>query len=158
MSGIYNHRPMVPGRSASVPEWLDLIKQEFESLGHEAMVAKAQRDECEHKINNQIREMDVFRGLLYDFERKHEAMKTQYQMVEEEVLRLRREVEQRGGVVQIPHQMSHAQPPPPNISHGQSNLFGGIISGGPGGPGLVAPPQMVDPSQQQQQQHQQQQQ
>lgn len=49
MSGIYNHRPMVPGRSAGVPEWLDLIKQEFESLGHEAMVAKAQRDECEHK-------------------------------------------------------------------------------------------------------------
>ncbi|KAF9145281.1 proteinral transcription repressor [Mortierella sp. GBA39] len=158
MSGIYNHRPMVPGRSAGVPEWLDLIKQEFESLGHEAMVAKAQRDECEHKINNQIREMDVFRGLLYDLERKHEAMKTQYQMVEEEVVRLRREVEQRGGVVQMPHQMSHAQPPPPNIGHGQSNLFGGIISGGPGGPGLVAPPQMVDPSQQQQQQQQQHQQ
>jgi len=40
---------MVPGRSAGVPEWLDLIKQEFESLSHEAMVAKAQRDECEHK-------------------------------------------------------------------------------------------------------------
>ncbi|KAK3844210.1 MAG: WD40-repeat-containing domain protein [Linnemannia gamsii] len=141
MSGIYNHRPMVPARSASVPEWLDQIKQEFENL-----------------VNNQIREMDVFRGLLYDLERKHEAMKTQYQMVEEEVVRLRREVEQRGGVVQMPHQMSHAQPPPPNIGHGQSNLFGGIISGGPGGPGLVAPPQMVDPSQQQQQQQQQHQQ
>jgi hypothetical protein len=49
MSGIYNHRPMVPGRSAGVPEWLDLIKQEFDTLGHEAMVAKAQREECEHK-------------------------------------------------------------------------------------------------------------
>lgn len=40
---------MVPGRSAGVPEWLDLIKQEFDSISHEAMVAKAQRDECEHK-------------------------------------------------------------------------------------------------------------
>lgn len=49
MSGIYNHRPMVPGRTSGLPEWLDLIKQEFESLSHEAMVAKAQRDECEHK-------------------------------------------------------------------------------------------------------------
>ncbi|KAG0367546.1 general transcription repressor [Gamsiella multidivaricata] len=146
---------MVPGRSAGVPEWLDLIKQEFESLSHEAMVAKAQRDECEHKINSQIQEMDAFRRTLYELERRHEAMKTQYHIWEEEVVRLRREVEQRGGVVQPPHPHAHAQPPPPNIGQGHSNLFGGIISGGPGGPGLVAPPQMVDPSQQQQhpQQH-----
>lgn len=47
----------------------------------------------------------------------------------------------------MPHQVPHSQPPPPNIGHGQSNLFGGIISGGPGGPGLIAPPQMGDPSQ-----------
>ncbi|KAG0055956.1 general transcription repressor [Gryganskiella cystojenkinii] len=157
MSGIYNHRPMVPGRSAGVPEWLDLIKQEFESLSHEAMLAKAQRDECEHKIVNQIQEMEGFRRAIFDLERKHESMKTQYHMYEEEVVRLRREVEQRGGVVQVPHQMAHAQPPPPNIGHGHTNLFGGIISGGPGGPGgpgLVAPPQMVDPQQQQAQQQQ----
>ncbi|KAF9312734.1 general transcription repressor [Podila horticola] len=147
MSGIYNHRPMVPGRSAGVPEWLDLIKQEFDSLSHETMVAKAQRDECEHKINSQIQEMDAFRRALYELERKHETMKNQYHMWEEEVVRLRREVEQRGGVVQMPHQVPHSQPPPPNIGHGQSNLFGGIISGGPGGPGLIAPPQMGDPSQ-----------
>ena len=38
-----------PGRTTGVPEWLDMIKQEFESLSHEAMIAKAQRDECEHK-------------------------------------------------------------------------------------------------------------
>ncbi|KAG0056525.1 general transcription repressor [Gryganskiella cystojenkinii] len=156
MSGIYNHRPMVPGRSAGVPEWLDLIKQEFDSLSHEAMVAKAQRDECEHKINQQIQEMDAFKRTLFDLERKHDSMKTQYHMYEEEVVRLRREVEQRGGVVQQPHQMSHNQGPPPTIGQGHANLFGGIISGGPGGPGLTAPPQMMDPSQappQQQPQH-----
>ena len=45
---------MVPGRSAGVPEWLDLIKQEFDSLSHEAMVAKAQRDECEHKSMHRL--------------------------------------------------------------------------------------------------------
>ncbi|KAF8973418.1 proteinral transcription repressor [Entomortierella lignicola] len=158
MSGIYNHRPMVPGRSAGVHEWLDMIKQEFDNLSHEAMVAKAQRDECEHRINNQLQEMDAFRRTLYDLERKHEAMKSQYHMWEEEVVRLRREVEQRGGSVQPSHPHPHAQPPPPNIGQGHSNLFGGIISGGPGGPGLVAPPQMGDLPQQQTPQSQQQQQ
>ncbi|KAF9951542.1 general transcription repressor [Mortierella alpina] len=158
MSGIYNHRPMVPGRSAGVPEWMDLIKQEFESLSHEVMVAKAQRDECEHKINSQIQEMDVFRKAMYELERKHEIMKNQYHMWEEEVVRLRREVEQRGGAVQPPHPHPHTQPPPPNIGQPQSNLFGGIISGGAGGAGLIAPPQMADPSQQHHQQAQQQQQ
>ncbi|KAF9082441.1 proteinral transcription repressor [Mortierella sp. AD031] len=148
MSGIYNHRPMVPGRSSGLPEWLDLIKQEFESLSHEAMVAKAQRDECEHKINSQIQEMDAFKRTLYDLERKHESMKNQCHVWEEEVARLRQEVEQRGGAAQPPHPHQHSQPPPPNIGQGHSNLFGGIISGGPGGPGLIAPPQMVDPSQQ----------
>lgn len=43
---------------------------------------------------------------------------------------------------------SHPQPPPPTIGQGQSNLFGGIISGN-GAPGLAAPPQMsMDPTQQ----------
>lgn len=51
MSGIYNHRPMVPGRSAGVPEWLDMIKQEFESLSHEVAAANVQREEYEHKSN-----------------------------------------------------------------------------------------------------------
>ncbi|KAG0243326.1 general transcription repressor, partial [Mortierella sp. GBA43] len=147
MSGIYNHRPMVPGRSAGVPEWLDMIKQEFETLSHEVAAANAQKEEYEHKISSQITEMDAFRRAIFDLERKHEAMKNQYHMWEEEVVRLRREVEQRGGVVQPPHPHPHAQPPPPNIGQGHSNLFGGIISSGPGGPGLIAPPQMVDPSQ-----------
>ncbi|KAF9918150.1 general transcription repressor [Lobosporangium transversale] len=150
MSGIYNHRPMVPGRSTGVPEWLDMIKQEFENLNHEVIVAKVQRDDYEQKINSQIQEMDAFRRTLYELERKHEAMKAQYHMWEEEVVRLRREVEQRGGTVQPPHPHPHNQPPPPTIGQGQSNLFGGIINGGPGGPGLVAPPQMAEPSQQQQ--------
>ncbi|KAF9353267.1 general transcription repressor [Mortierella sp. NVP85] len=149
---------MVPGRSAGVPEWLDLIKQEFDNLNHEVNTARAKREDCEHKINSQIQEMEGFRRALYDLEKKHESMKGQYHMMEEEVVRLRREVEQLGGGVQMPHPMLHAQPPPPNIGHAQSNHFGGIISGGPGGPGLIAPPQMVDPSQQQQAQQQQSQQ
>jgi glucose repression regulatory protein TUP1 len=40
---------MVPGRSAGVPEWLDLIKQEFDNLNHEVNTARAKREDCEHK-------------------------------------------------------------------------------------------------------------
>jgi glucose repression regulatory protein TUP1 len=40
---------MVPGRSSGVPEWLDMIKQEFESLGHEVAATNVQKEEYEHK-------------------------------------------------------------------------------------------------------------
>lgn len=55
---------MVPGRTAGVPEWLDLIKQEFESLSHEAMVTKAQRDECEHKSTYKFKNDPFVMALL----------------------------------------------------------------------------------------------
>ena len=78
---------------------------------------------------------------------------------EEEISRLQRELEARGGGG--PPIAAHAgnsvapQPTPPSIGHGPRDLFGGIMSGqgGQGGPGL-APPQ-PDPQQQQQQQQQQ---
>lgn len=66
-------------------------------------------------------------------------------------MRLRRELESRpggGGHSQAqsqPHPQ-HNQPPPPNIGAGQSNLFGGIMSGSgrqQGAPGLVEPPNMM---------------
>lgn len=63
---------------------------------------------------------------------------------EDEINRLRRELEQRGG----PSQGGHggpSQPPPPSIGHGPANLFQGIMAGGgQGGPGLVNP-QQQDP-------------
>ncbi|KAG0322376.1 general transcription repressor [Dissophora globulifera] len=149
MSGIYNHRTMVPGRANGVPMWLDMIKQEFDDLSRDYAVTKSQRDECELRLNLQIQEMESFRRTISELERKHEAMKSQYHLYEEEVVRLRSQVEQREGGLQPHHPHPHSQAPPPNIGQGHSNLFGSIISGVPGGPGLIAPPQMIDPSQQQ---------
>jgi glucose repression regulatory protein TUP1 len=40
---------MVPGRSAGVLEWLDMIKQEYENLSHEVAAANVQKEEYEHK-------------------------------------------------------------------------------------------------------------
>jgi glucose repression regulatory protein TUP1 len=60
---------------------------------------------------------------------------------EDRIAQLEREVEARGG----PSQNSHgsSQPQPPQIGHGPSNLFGGIMAGSAaqGGPGLAPPPQ-----------------
>lgn len=60
---------------------------------------------------------------------------------EEEIARLRHELEQRGGPSQGPHGASSSQPAPPAIGHGPANLFQGIMAGGAGGPGLAPPPQ-----------------
>lgn len=60
---------------------------------------------------------------------------------EEEIARLRHELEARGGPSQSQHG-GPSQPPPPSIGHGPANLFQGIMAGGgAGGPGLAPPPQ-----------------
>ena len=79
------------------------------------------------------------RGKIYQLEQTHMAMKQKY---EEDIARLRHELEQRGG----PSQGGHAgpsQPQPPAIGHGPANLFQGIMAGSAaqGGPGLAPPPQ-----------------
>ena len=61
---------------------------------------------------------------------------------EEEISRLQRELEARGGPSQNSQHHGPSQPPPPSIGHGPSNLFGGIMAGNSqGGPGLAPPPQ-----------------
>ncbi|ORX88725.1 WD40 repeat-like protein [Basidiobolus meristosporus CBS 931.73] len=153
MSNIYNHRPMVPaGAGSRIPELLDALKVEFEQVNQDVSMFKMQRDEFEHKISAQLNEMTGFQQNLYELERTHQKIKQQY---EEEILRLRRELEARGSHPQsggTPHQ-TH-KPAPPNIGHGPSNLFSGIMSGAQNGPNsLAAPPQMMDPNQQPQPQH-----
>ncbi|KAK9686322.1 general transcription repressor, variant 2 [Basidiobolus ranarum] len=96
-------------------------------------------------VSTQLNEVSGFQQNLYELERAHQTVRQQY---EDEIMRLRRDLEARG----TPHQ-AH-QPAPPNIGAGPSNLFGGIMSGTPNGPhSLVAPPQMMDPNRQPQSQH-----
>lgn len=60
---------------------------------------------------------------------------------EEEVTRLRHELESRGVPSHVGGPFHTAQLPPPSVGNGPSNLFGGITAGGaaPGGPGLAPP-------------------
>ncbi|KAK4548509.1 hypothetical protein LTR36_009419 [Oleoguttula mirabilis] len=125
------HRPQQPP-AARLGELLEQVKGEFD--------AQASRsNDYDHQIAGQLHEMELVRGKIYQLEQTHLAMKNKY---EEELGRLRHELEQRGGPSQGPH-AGPAQPPPPAIGHGPANLFQGIMAGagGQGGPGLAPPPQ-----------------
>ncbi|CAK3940225.1 Transcriptional repressor rco-1 [Lecanosticta acicola] len=131
---MYNaHRGMPGPQQAPVSrlaELLDQVRAEFE--------AQASRTtEHEHQLHAQIQEMDLIRTKVYQLDNSHVQMKQKY---EEEIARLRHELEQRGGPSQGPH-AAPSQPPPPAIGHGPANLFQGIMAGGQGGPGLAPPPQ-----------------
>lgn len=78
-------------------------------------------------------------------EQTHLNLKQKY---DEEIARLHRELEARGGAPRPagiggpPQNAGPSNQAPPSIGHGPSNLFGGIMAGqGPGGPGLAPPPQ-----------------
>ncbi|KAJ3080498.1 general transcription repressor [Quaeritorhiza haematococci] len=77
-----------------LPELLEAVKQEFEGLAEQQLsTLKSQRDEYEHKLASQINELSAFQQSLYELERAHQKIKAQY---EEEILRLRRDLEARG--------------------------------------------------------------
>ncbi|KAI8075368.1 WD40-repeat-containing domain protein [Gilbertella persicaria] len=161
---VYNHRPMVPAPQSRVVEMLESIRGEFDQLAQELYLCKSQRDDFEHKMNQQISEMNSFQQSLLELERTQQNQKKHY---EDEIARLRQQIEARGGNAshpgiplpghpqqqpphpqQPPHTQQQAhQPPPPNIGPG-SNYFGGIMNahGNQAPPGLVAPPQMSDQS------------
>ncbi|TPX40470.1 hypothetical protein SeMB42_g05988 [Synchytrium endobioticum] len=83
-----------------IPELLDALKVEFDALAQDHSVYKMQRDDHDHKITAQMNELAAFQQSLYELERAHQKMK---QLYEEEIIRLRRELEARG------------IPPPPSI-------------------------------------------
>ncbi|KAI9473547.1 MAG: WD40-repeat-containing domain protein [Benjaminiella poitrasii] len=168
---VYNHRPMVPAPQNRVVEMLDSIRNEFDQLAQELYVCKSQRDDFEHKMNQQITEMSNFQQSLLELERTQQTQKKHY---EEEIARLRQQIESRGGHPGMPmtsssgssHPSQHphsSQPPPPppptahppsvappNIGPG-SNYFGGIMNAHGAGAatsgGLVAPTPMNEQQQ-----------
>lgn len=151
-------------------ELLEAIKQEFDNMTNEASVYRMHKDEFDHKFNQQSAEMQQVRQMIYDLENTHRKMKDSY---EEEIMKLKKELEARGGGA--PQQQQQQQQPPrqqqqqpvvqqqqvqsssgssqPPSLHTSSNVFGGIMSGGqPGAP--LAPPQQQQAAQQQQYQQQ----
>ena len=122
-----------------------------------------------------MQEMELVRQKVYELERNQMQIKQRYALVpvaqvnlrslkfgiryDEDIARLRHEIEARGGppshVVGVGGLQPHgavSQPAPPAIGHGPSNLFGGIMANPPGqgNPGLVPPSQDQQPQQQQQ--------
>ncbi|KAJ8611453.1 hypothetical protein MRB53_037972 [Persea americana] len=88
-------------------------------------------------VHAQIAEMDMIRNKIFQLEQSHNAMKAKY---EDEIQRLKYELEQRGGSTQG-GAVGPAQAPPPSIGHGPANLFQGIMAGGAQGGPQLAPPQ-----------------
>ncbi|KAG0648492.1 Transcriptional repressor rco-1 [Hyphodiscus hymeniophilus] len=140
---MYNpHRGLGPSPgNARLNELLDGIRAEFESQARAS-------GEYEHSIAQQIQEMQMVREKVYAMEQTHLALKQKY---DEEISRLHRELEARGGNPRpagIGGPPQHAGPSqaPPSIGHGPSNLFGGIMAGqgGQGAPGLAPPPPQPD--------------
>ncbi|KFY94955.1 hypothetical protein V498_03620 [Pseudogymnoascus sp. VKM F-4517 (FW-2822)] len=137
MSGMYNaHRGMGPAPgNPRLNELLDQVRAEFETQARAS-------GEYEHSIGQQLQEMQMVREKVYQMEQTHMALKQKY---DEEIARLHRELEARGGPSVSrtggpPQHVGPTQAPPPSIGHGPSNLFGGIMAGqGQAGPGL--PPQ-----------------
>ncbi|EPB82929.1 glucose repression regulatory protein TUP1 [Mucor circinelloides 1006PhL] len=107
---VYNHRPMGPPTPSRLIELLDAVKGEYDQLAQEVIVCKNQRDEYEHKMNNQIQEMNLFQQNLLDLERTQQMIKKQY---EEEIARLRQQLDQQSQHPQQ-HGNSAVAPPPPS--------------------------------------------
>ncbi|KAK5167356.1 general transcription repressor [Saxophila tyrrhenica] len=124
--------PGQPAPETRLAELLEQVRREFEQQA-------ALRSETDHQMNEQYREVELINGKIYQLQQTHVTMKKQY---EEELARLRHELEQRGGAPPGAH-AGPSQPPPPAIGHGPANLFQGIMTGagGQGGPGLAPPPQ-----------------
>lgn len=91
----YGHRAIgVPPTSGRATEYLDSLKSEFESISHDLNMYKMQRDDFERKLNAQLSEFANFQQTLYDLEKNHQRIKSQY---EEEIIRLRRQLDTGGG-------------------------------------------------------------
>ncbi|KAH8724716.1 WD40-repeat-containing domain protein [Phaeosphaeriaceae sp. PMI808] len=116
------------GPSQRLNELLDNIRTEFETESQRSV-------DYEGQITRHIQEIEMIRGKVYSLEQQHNQMKAKY---EDRITQLEREVEARGGPSQNSQHHGSAQAQPPQIGHGPSNLFGGIMAGGGG---LAPPPQ-----------------
>ncbi|KAJ4303098.1 general transcription repressor [Kalmusia sp. IMI 367209] len=123
--------PPAGAPSQRLNELLDQIRAEFETESSRSV-------DYEGQITRHIQEIEMIRGKVYSLEQQHVQLKAKY---EDEIARLQRELEARGGPSQNSQHHGPSQPPPPSIGHGPSNLFGGIMAGNNQGGPALAPPQ-----------------
>lgn len=96
-------------------ELLDAIKQEFENMNTEASTFRIHKDEFDQRFNQQTAEIQQIRQTIYDLEVQHRKMKESY---EDEILRLKREIETRDA--NQGSQPAQQAVPPPSTSSQQT--------------------------------------
>lgn len=93
-----------------------MLKGEYENMYQEISMSKHHRDDAEYKMQAQLADVVHFQKALYELERSHTKMKQHY---EEEIAKLKHEVEERGGTVANVAGTSAAAllhfPTPPNL-------------------------------------------
>ncbi|KAI3629838.1 hypothetical protein MIR68_011273 [Amoeboaphelidium protococcarum] len=84
----------IGANTARVNELLEAIRHEFELASQDSASAGRHRDDYEHKLYQaQLSEMQQMQTMFFELDRVHQSMRAQY---EEEVVKLRRELESRG--------------------------------------------------------------
>lgn len=113
MSNLYNHRSVgISPSSSRLGELLDAVRSEFDNIAQEVMAFRNHKDDYEHKVTSQIQEMQTIRQTIYELEMAHQKMKQTY---DEEIARLRRELEPRG--IHPPPSSAPSLPPLPRLSN-----------------------------------------
>ncbi|ODV76934.1 WD40 repeat-like protein [Suhomyces tanzawaensis NRRL Y-17324] len=98
-------------------ELLDAVKQEFDYALNEASSFKQVKEDYDLKYNQQTAEMQQIRQTVYELEMAHRKIKEAY---EEEILRLKTELENRDRQAQIHHQQA-AQQAQAQVQHQQAH-------------------------------------
>lgn len=92
---MYAHRgPPPSGMTPRYLELLEMLRGEYENLHHEVSMGKIHREDAENKFHAQLVDLNVIQKALYELERAHMKMKQHY---ENEIARLKHELEERGG-------------------------------------------------------------
>jgi len=91
---MYAHPRPTVSVAGRIAEHMDNLKSDFDTVISEHSMFKAQRDDLERKVNNQVSELSTIQQTIYELQQAHTKIKAQY---EEEILRLRRQLEMGGG-------------------------------------------------------------
>ncbi|KAJ3100596.1 general transcription repressor [Phlyctochytrium planicorne] len=114
---------------------MDALRQEIEQVTHDVGMYKLQRDEFEQKLSLQINELSTMQQCVMEIEQMQRRNEQQYQ---EEIMRLRKEIEGRDAAAAAAHYGQ--QPPPPQ----QQQQGSRPPPGHPDGP--VPPPVLPSPA------------
>ncbi|KAI8820693.1 WD40-repeat-containing domain protein [Fimicolochytrium jonesii] len=144
--------PVPASGNSRLNDLLEAVKLEFDNVGQDYGIIRVQRDDLEQRLAAQVAELSALQQNLHELERAHQKIKQTY---EDEIHRLRRELENRGHPAQgVPagddrgqHRVVTGFPdgvPPPVLGNGKGNASaGGVFSAlmsGQGGPGSAPVP------------------